>query len=83
MAALELEGIGFMKESRRFYPNKELAAHLLGYVGIDNDGLGGIEATYDALIKGEPGTVLVQTDARRHAFSRVERPPTSRRHRSS
>ncbi len=77
VAALELEGIGFMKESRRFYPNKELAAHLLGYVGIDNAGLDGIESAYDGLIKGRPGTVLIQTDARRHAFSRLERPPTT------
>jgi cell division protein FtsI (penicillin-binding protein 3) len=75
--ALDLEGVGFMKESRRFYPNKELAAHVLGYVGIDSTGLQGIEATYDSLIKGKPGTVLVQTDARRHAFSRLERPPTT------
>ena len=66
-----------MKENRRFYPNKDLAAHVLGYVGIDNNGLNGIEATYDALIKGRPGTVLIQTDARRHAFSRIERPPTT------
>jgi cell division protein FtsI (penicillin-binding protein 3) len=75
--ALDLEGIGFMKENRRFYPNKELAAHVLGYVGIDSTGLHGIEATYDNLIKGKPGTVLVQTDARRHAFSRLEKPPTT------
>ncbi len=75
--ALELEGIGFMKESRRFYPNKELAAHLLGYVGVDNTGLDGIESAYDSLIKGRPGTVLIQTDARRHAFSRLEKPPTT------
>ncbi len=77
IAALELEGVGFMKENRRYYPNKELASHLLGYVGTDNVGLGGIEATYDRLIRGEEGKVLVQTDARRHAFSRIERPPTS------
>jgi cell division protein FtsI (penicillin-binding protein 3) len=77
VAALELEGIGFMKENRRFYPNKDLAAHVLGYVGIDNTGLNGLEASYDALIKGRPGTVLIQTDARRHAFSRIERPPTT------
>jgi cell division protein FtsI (penicillin-binding protein 3) len=77
VAALELEGVGFMKENRRFYPNKELAAHALGYVGVDNTGLSGLEATYDALIRGRAGTMLVQTDARRHVFSRVERPPTT------
>jgi cell division protein FtsI (penicillin-binding protein 3) len=66
-----------MKENRRFYPNKELGAHLLGYVGLDNTGLAGIEATYDSLIKGNAGTVLIQTDAKRHAFSRIERPSTT------
>ena len=75
--ALNLDGVGFMKESRRFYPNKELGAHLLGYVGIDNNGLGGLEAAYDSQIRGKDGTILVQTDARRHAFSRFERPPTA------
>jgi cell division protein FtsI (penicillin-binding protein 3) len=75
--ALDLEGVGFMKENRRFYPNKDLAAHVLGHVGIDNTGLNGLEAAYDSLIKGRTGTVLVQTDARRRAFSRVERPPTT------
>jgi cell division protein FtsI (penicillin-binding protein 3) len=77
VAALDLDGIGFMKESRRFYPNKELGAHLLGYVGLDNVGLHGIEAAYDKVIRGKPGKVLVQRDARRRAFSRVERSPTS------
>jgi cell division protein FtsI (penicillin-binding protein 3) len=77
VAALDLEGVGFMKENRRFYPNKELAGHVLGYVGRDSDGLAGVEARYDDLIRGEPGKVLVQTDARRHAFSRLERPPTA------
>ena len=77
VAALNLDGIGFVKESKRFYPNKELAAHLLGYVGVDNTGLDGLEATYDSRIRGKSGTILVQTDARRHAFSRFERPPTS------
>ena len=76
VAALNLDGIGFIKESKRFYPNKELAAHLLGYVGIDNTGLDGLESTYDSRIRGKPGTMLVQTDARRHVFSRFERPPT-------
>jgi cell division protein FtsI (penicillin-binding protein 3) len=76
VGALKLDGVGFMKESRRFYPNKALASHALGYVGIDNQGLNGIEAAYDTLIKGRPGTVLIQTDARRQPFSRIERPAT-------
>jgi len=77
VAALELGGIGFLKESRRFYPNRDLAAHLLGYVGIDNAGLSGIEAVYDSLIRGQQGQVLVQIDAKKQAFLRIERPPTS------
>jgi cell division protein FtsI (penicillin-binding protein 3) len=77
VAALNLDGVGFVKESRRFYPNKELAAHVLGWVGIDNQGLSGLEYTYDPQIRGKKGTILIQTDARRHAFSRFERPPTA------
>jgi len=77
VAALDLDGIGFRKESRRFYPNRELAANLLGYVGVDNVGLGGVEATYDKTVRGREGKLLVQTDARRHVFSRLERSPTS------
>ena len=77
VAALNLDGIGFVKESRRFYPNRELGAHLLGWVGIDNKGLSGVESTFDRQIRGMAGTILVQTDARHHAFSRFERPPTS------
>jgi cell division protein FtsI (penicillin-binding protein 3) len=76
VADLDLEGIGFTKESKRFYPNKELASHLLGWVGTDNKGLSGLESAYDAQIRGKPGTILIHTDARRHAFSRFERPPT-------
>ncbi len=78
VAALGLAGVGFLKESRRYYPKKDLAAHLLGYVGVDNVGLGGIEATYDKDIRGRDGQVLIQVDARRHALqSRVERTPTA------
>lgn len=76
--ALDLDGVGFLKESRRYYPKKELASHLLGFVGTDNAGLSGIEAAYDAQIKGRDGRILIQADARRHAvFSRVERAPTA------
>jgi cell division protein FtsI (penicillin-binding protein 3) len=75
---LELPGVTFLKESRRYYPKRELAAHVLGYVGLDNVGLGGIESAYDAQIRGKDGKVLIQTDAKRHAVSsRVERPATA------
>jgi|RhiMetdeSRZDD1v2_1073273.scaffolds.fasta_scaffold26211_3 cell division protein FtsI (penicillin-binding protein 3) len=75
--AMNLDGIAFIKESKRFYPNRELAAHLLGWVGIDNKGLGGLEYAYDPQIRGKPGKVLVQTDARNHAYSRTEWPATA------
>ena len=77
VAELNLPGVGFLPENRRYYPNAELAAHVLGYVGIDNQGLSGIESTYDDEIRGRPGRILVQADARGRAFSRVERPPTA------
>ena len=77
LAALNLEGIGFIKEDRRFYPKKQLAAQLLGFVGVDNRGLAGIEAAYDSQISGALGKLLYQTDARGRAFSRLERPPTT------
>ena len=76
--ALALPGITLLKVSRRYYPNSELAAHVIGYVGLDNVGLGGIESAYDSQIRGRAGKVLLQTDNRRHAmFSRVETPPTA------
>jgi cell division protein FtsI (penicillin-binding protein 3) len=76
--ALGLKGVAFLKESRRYYPKKELAAHVLGYVGVDNTGLAGLESTYDTQIRGREGKVLIQTDARRHALnSRVDRPATA------
>ena len=75
--ALNLDGIASQKESRRYYPNNELAAHLLGFVGIDNKGLGGIESAYDSQIRGKEGKVLVHKDSRRRVFSRFERPPTT------
>jgi cell division protein FtsI (penicillin-binding protein 3) len=77
IAELNLKGIDFIKEDRRFYPKKQLAAQLLGFVGLDNKGLAGIEAAYDSQISGSLGKLLYQTDARGRAFSRLERPPTA------
>jgi cell division protein FtsI (penicillin-binding protein 3) len=76
--ALELKGIAFLKENRRYYPKNELAAHVIGYVGTDNVGLAGLESAYDPYVRGKDGKVLVTTDARQHAvFSRVDRHATS------
>ncbi len=66
-----------LKESRRYYPKIELAAQLLGFVGLDNKGLSGLESAYDSQIRGKEGQVLVHTDARRQAFSRFEKQPTA------
>ncbi|HVN79319.1 MAG TPA: penicillin-binding protein 2, partial [Terriglobia bacterium] len=73
--SLGLGGIYFEKESKRFYPKRELAAHVLGFVGIDNEGMGGLEFAYDRKIRGSPGKVLLMTDARQHSFSSIEKLP--------
>jgi cell division protein FtsI (penicillin-binding protein 3) len=74
---LNLDGIDFMKESRRYYPSQELAGHVVGFVGLDNRGLAGIESAYNTQIRGKDGKILFHADARRHVFSRSERPPTA------
>jgi cell division protein FtsI (penicillin-binding protein 3) len=75
---LEIPGLLFYQESRRYYPKKRLAASVLGYVGTDNVGLAGLESAFDKSIRGREGRMLVQKDARRQAISsREERPPTA------
>lgn len=61
---LALPGIGFIKESKRFYPNQILAAHLIGFAGLDNNGLDGLERDYDQYLKGQPGQAIILRDAR-------------------
>lgn len=73
--ALNLKGIYFQKEPKRFYPKRDLAAQVLGYVGLDDAGLGGIERGYDSRLRGKPGQMLISMDARRKWFGRVERQP--------
>jgi cell division protein FtsI/penicillin-binding protein 2 len=77
IARLNLPGIYCYKESGRFYPNAELAAHLLGFVGTDNRGLAGVESAYDSQIRGQDGSILLRKDGNRQAFSRLERAPTA------
>jgi cell division protein FtsI (penicillin-binding protein 3) len=73
--ALNLKGIYFQKESKRFYPKRELAAQVLGYVGVDDEGLGGVERQFDSKLTGKPGKMLISMDAKRHWFGRVEKDP--------
>jgi cell division protein FtsI (penicillin-binding protein 3) len=73
--ALNLKGIYFQKESKRFYPKRELAAQVLGYVGLDDEGLGGVEREFDGKLKGKPGTMLITMDAKRRWVGRVEKVP--------
>ena len=77
VAALELKGVYFRHEPRRYYPNRELAAHLLGWVGVDNTGLAGIEERYDSQIGGEAGEALIQVDGNGRPFNRLEKLPTA------
>lgn len=70
--ALQLKGVYSHKESKRFYPNGALAAHVLGFVGLDEVGLGGIEQSYNERIAGEAGKVFVEMDARGQSYSSVE-----------
>ncbi len=73
--AMNLRGIYFQKESRRSYPKSELASQVLGYVGMDDEGLSGIEREYDGQLQGKPGEMLISIDARRKWFGRVEKQP--------
>ena len=73
--ALNLKGVYFQKEFKRYYPNSQLAAQVLGYVGTDDNGLGGIERKYDRDLHGVPGRMLTALDARRHVLGSQEREP--------
>jgi cell division protein FtsI (penicillin-binding protein 3) len=62
-------------EPRRYYPNRELAAHVLGYLGVDHDGLAGVEQSYNSRISGTRGSAMLEVARDGSAFSRVEKPP--------
>ena len=73
--SMNLRGIYFQKESKRFYPKRELAAQVIGYVGTDDEGLSGIEREYEDRLHGKPGRMLISVDARRKYFGSVEKQP--------
>jgi cell division protein FtsI (penicillin-binding protein 3) len=60
--AMELKGVYSRKEPKRFYPNDSLAAHVLGFVGMEETGLGGVEQFYNEKIRGESGKVFLERD---------------------
>jgi cell division protein FtsI (penicillin-binding protein 3) len=73
--ALNLQGIHFQKEAKRFYPKRELAAQVLGYVGTDDQGLSGLERQFNQQLQGKPGKLMISVDARKRWFASVEKEP--------
>ena len=74
ISACHLDGVHAQKEAKRFYPNGSLAAHVLGFVGLDNTGLAGIEQFYNQKISGEPGKLFLERDSRGRAYQSYEVP---------
>jgi cell division protein FtsI (penicillin-binding protein 3) len=69
---MNLNGVFFQKENRRVYPQRDLAASVLGYVDIDEKGIGGLEQSLDQEIRGRPGKMMVMADGLRHWYDRRE-----------
>ncbi len=73
--ALNMKGVYFQNEFQRFYPDNQIAAQVLGYVGLDDNGLGGMEGKFDGKLHGVPGRVFTAMDARRHVLGSVAHEP--------
>ena len=67
---LHFDGVYLLKESKRYYPHDELLSHVLGYVGIDNQGLSGLELEYDDILTGEYGSIQYFSDAKGNNLER-------------
>ncbi|MCC6132428.1 MAG: penicillin-binding protein 2, partial [Acidobacteria bacterium] len=74
VSARKLKGVRLIKESIRRYPQSELASSVLGYVGLDNQGLSGIEFRFDRAIRGRPARVTVLRDAAQRYYAAPGRP---------
>jgi cell division protein FtsI/penicillin-binding protein 2 len=72
---MNLRGIYLQREGGRFYPKRDLAAHVLGYVDIDEKGLGGIEYSLDNSIRSKPGKMLILADAHRRWYDSNDKAP--------
>ena len=73
--ALNLKGVYFQKEFQRFYPDNQIAAQVLGYVGVDDNGLGGLEQKFEPQLHGVSGRMFTAMDARRQILGSTEREP--------
>src|SRR6476469_1256079 len=74
LESLNLPGVHTRKEPKRFYPNGPLAANVLGFVGLDGNGLAGIEQAFNEKIVGEPGKLYIEKDSRGLAYESTEIP---------
>lgn len=72
IVAMNLPGLHPRLEPKRYYPNGSLAAHVLGYVGLEGQGLGGLEQFYNTRITGEPGRLFLEKDANGKAYESFE-----------
>ncbi len=73
--SLQLQGVHFQKEPKRFYPARDLAAQVLGSVGMEDSGQSGIEHQFDDELRGRAGKMVISVDARRQWYSDVETQP--------
>ena len=69
---LKLRGIGFAPESKRYYPNMEAAAHVIGFTGLDPIGLEGVELKYDSVMLGNTGYMVTERDALGRSIARKD-----------
>ncbi|MCM8795881.1 MAG: penicillin-binding protein 2 [Candidatus Omnitrophica bacterium] len=69
---LKIKGLDFLKESKRCYPNAYLGSHIIGFAGLDNVGLEGIELYYDKYLRGESGFAVFVRDARQKKLDLLE-----------
>lgn len=78
VTALDIKGISFFNEKKRFYPEGEALSNILGFVGIDGNGLEGLELQYDHILKGAPKQIEVEKDGHgRIIFARGVKPNAS------
>ena len=75
ISSLKLQGIHLQKEPKRFYPARDLAAQVLGSVGMEDSGQSGIEHAFDDELRGRPGKMSISVDAHKQWFSDVETQP--------